>query len=54
MLFKECRDALLVQLAMPLNPTQIASCYDELAECFREVRPNRKRQIGKVRSKITP
>jgi hypothetical protein len=54
MLFKECRDSILVQLAMPLNPTQIASRYDELAECFSEVRPKRKRQIGKVRGKLAP
>ena len=49
MFFKECRDALLVQLAMPLNLWDLSRCYSGLAAAFREDRPKRPRQLSKLR-----
>lgn len=52
MFFKECRDALLVQLAMPLNLSDLSKHYRELAACFREDRPKRPRQLTKMRRSL--
>ena len=49
MFFKECRDALLVQLAMPLNLSDLSKHDRELAASFREERPKRPRQLTKLR-----
>jgi cytochrome c biogenesis protein ResB len=52
MFFKECRDALLVQLAMPLNLCDLSKSYAELAASFREARPKRPRQLTKLRRSL--
>jgi cytochrome c biogenesis protein ResB len=52
MLFKECRDALLVQLAMPLNLCDFSKSYPQLAASFREERPKRPRQLTKLRQRL--
>ena len=53
MFFKECRDALVVQLAMPLNLSDLSRGYSELAAAFRENRPKRPRQLSKLRCSLT-
>jgi hypothetical protein len=52
MFFKECRDALVVQLAMPLNLSDLSKSYPELAAAFREDRPKRPRQLSKLRRSL--
>jgi hypothetical protein len=48
-LFKEFRDALLVQLAMPLTLTNLARHRALLCENFTENRPKRPRQLTRIR-----
>jgi Transposase DDE domain len=52
--FKEFRDALLVQLAMPLNLTDLAKHRALLRENFTENRPNRLRQLRRARAASNP
>lgn len=52
MSFKECRDALLVQLAAPLNLSDLPARYPDLAASFREDRPKRLRQLTKLRRSL--
>ena len=52
--FKEFRDALLVQLAMPLNLTDLAKHRALLRENFTEKRPKRLRQLQRVRAALNP
>lgn len=49
-LFKEFRDALLVQLAMPLTLTDLARHRALLCENFMENRLNRPRQLKRLRN----
>lgn len=48
-LFKEFRDALLVQLAMPLNLTALAAHRDLICQKLTEKRPKRPRQLKRLR-----
>jgi hypothetical protein len=48
-LFKEARDALLVQLAMPLGLSDLKKHRDQLRESFAERRPKRPRQLQTLR-----
>jgi hypothetical protein len=48
-LFKEFRDALLVQLAMPLTLTDLANHQALFCENFAENRPKRPRQLKRIR-----
>jgi hypothetical protein len=49
-LFKEFRDALLVQLAMPLTLTDLLAYHQALfCENFAENRPKRPRQLKRMR-----
>jgi hypothetical protein len=51
-LFKEARDALLVQLAMPLNLSDLARHRDLLRESFTEGRRKRPRQLQRLRQSV--
>jgi hypothetical protein len=51
-LFKEFRDALLVQLAMPLTLTDLAKHRALLCENFTENRLNRPRQLKRLRNAL--
>ena len=48
-LFKEVRDAVLVQLSLPLSLSDITCHRDALREGFRERRPKRPRQLKRLR-----
>jgi hypothetical protein len=48
-IFKEARDALLVQLAMPLNLSDLAHHRSLLRESFTEKRLKRPRQLQRLR-----
>ena len=48
-LFKEFRDALLVQLAMPLTLTDLTNRQALFCENFAENRPKRPRQLKRIR-----
>ena len=50
--YKEFRDALIVQLAMPLNLTDIAKHRTLFSENFMENRPKRPRQLKRVRTAL--
>ena len=52
--FKEFRDALLVQLAMPLNLNDLAKHRALLRENFTGNRPKRLRQLQRVRAALNP
>lgn len=52
MSFKEVRDALLVQLAMPLNLSDLKRHQQTLSECFKEKRPHRERQMTRLRKAV--
>lgn len=52
-LFKEARDALLVQLAMPLNLSDLACHRELLRESFTEGRLKRPRQLQRLRRATT-
>jgi hypothetical protein len=47
--YKEFRDALIVQLALPLNLTDLAKHQALFCENFVENRPKRPRQLERVR-----
>jgi len=51
-LFKEFRDALLVQLAMPLTLTDLANHRALLCENFTENRLTRPRQLRRMRAAL--
>jgi len=53
-LFKEFRDALLVQLAMPLNLSDLGKHRDLLCENFTEHRNTRPRQLKRMRVALNP
>ena len=48
-LFKEVRDAVLVQLSMPLSISDITRHRDVLRQGFRERRAKRPRQLKRLR-----
>ena len=48
-LFKETRDSLLVQLAMPLGLSDLEKHRDQLRQSFAERRPKRLRQLQTLR-----
>ncbi len=48
-LFKEARDALLVQLVMPLGLSDLQKHRNQLRESFAERRPKRPRQLQILR-----
>jgi hypothetical protein len=50
--FKEFSDAVVVQLAMPLNLTDLAKHRDLLCENFMENRPKRPRQLKRIRAAL--
>ncbi len=51
-LFKEFRDALIVQLAMPLNLSDLAKHRVLLCENFTEKRNTRPRQLKRMRAAL--
>lgn len=51
-IFKETRDALLVQLAMPLNLTDLERHGSLLRRHFKKKRPKRPRQMKRLRQAI--
>jgi hypothetical protein len=51
-LFKEFRDALVVQLAMPLTLTDLAKHQAILRQNFKENRPGRPRQLKQLRESL--
>ena len=51
-MFKEFSDAVVVQLAMPLNLTDLAKHRDLLCENFMENRPKRPRQLKRIRAAL--
>jgi len=51
-LFKEFREALLVQLAMPLTLSDLAKHRALLCENFKENRLNRPRQLKRLRNAL--
>jgi hypothetical protein len=48
-LFKEFRDAVLVQLAQPLSLTELAQQYARLEQRLTKKRPRRPRQLQRLR-----
>ncbi len=50
--YKEFRDALIVQLALPLNLTDLAKNRALFCENFMEKRPKRPRQLQRVRAAL--
>jgi hypothetical protein len=50
--YKEFRDALIVQLALPLNLTDLAKHRTLFCENFMENRPKRPRQLERVRTAL--
>jgi hypothetical protein len=50
--YKEFRDALIVQLALPLNLTDLSKNRTLFCENFMEKRPNRPRQLKRVRAAL--
>ena len=50
--YKEFRDALIVQLALPLNLTDLAKNQTLFCENFMEKRPKRPRQLERVRAAL--
>ena len=52
-LFKEFRDALLVQLTMPLNLTDLAEHRNLICENLTEGRTKRPRQLKRLREVLT-
>ena len=51
-MFKEFRDAVVVQLAMPLSFTDLANQWTLFRESFEENRRRRPRQLKRVRNAL--
>jgi hypothetical protein len=54
MAFKEVRDALLVQLALPLNLSNLLGSSQSLHKDFEQRRTKRPRQITRLKRLLNP